>query len=217
MISVVIPVYNAAECIAAVTTTVENALLAQQMSYEIILVDDNSSSATRQVLAQLALKPSCQVYYNDVNIGQQPSTLIGIQRASGDIVITMDDDGQHDTKVLIQLIEQVQKSCDVAFAIEEAKKRGGAFFLPSRWVSGYIRWRFPMGWSYWVSSYRAFRRALIPDIDPNQNFFYLSCELLKNAKSVCNIDYKAMQNRQSRYTLLARIQLFINLIKTYGW
>lgn len=217
MISLVIPVYNAADCIADVVTAAEGALQAEQISYQIILVDDNSASATKQKLAQLAIKPHCQVYYNVTNIGQQPSTLVGIQKAKGDIIVTMDDDGRHDTKILIQLIKQVQHSCDIAFAIEDDKKREGAFFLPSKWVSRYIRRRFPMGWPYWVSSYRAFKRTLIPQIDPEQNFFYLSCELLKNATGVCNIDYVAQKNRQSRYTLKSRVKLFISLIKTYGW
>lgn len=87
-ISIIIPAYNEAENIGQQVRQLRE-LYPQA---EIIVIDDGSSDHT----GQAALFSGAQVYAHPYNIGNGAAVKSGIRVATGDILVFMDGDGQHD-------------------------------------------------------------------------------------------------------------------------
>ncbi|MHA1886806.1 MAG: glycosyltransferase family 2 protein [Promethearchaeota archaeon] len=96
MISVVIPACNESSKIQSVLSKIPR-------SYEIIVVDDNSSDSTVQISKKYA-----RVISNQKNLGYDQSLKKGILASSGDIIITMDADGEHDPKDIPRFLSALQ-------------------------------------------------------------------------------------------------------------
>lgn len=104
MITVVIPARNEADNLAILLDEVDTAMTGR--SYEVIVVDDGSTDGTGGVLAMrmAAGKPLRHVRH-DRSAGQSAAVRSGVFAARGDIVVTMDGDGQNDPAYLPVLVD----------------------------------------------------------------------------------------------------------------
>ena len=94
-ISVVVPVFN--EEGAAVPLAEEIAAAFAGAPHEIIFVDDASRDGTRaRLLAARERLPQLRVLGHRKNAGQSRAVRTGVLAARGDIVVTLDGDGQND-------------------------------------------------------------------------------------------------------------------------
>jgi glycosyltransferase involved in cell wall biosynthesis len=94
-ISVVVPVFD--EEGAAPALAREIAAAFQGRDYEMVFVDDASRDATRTVLKALSKEiPQLRVLGHRANSGQSRAIRTGILGARGDIIVTLDGDGQND-------------------------------------------------------------------------------------------------------------------------
>jgi glycosyltransferase involved in cell wall biosynthesis len=88
-ISVVIPVYNEINTIAAIIQRVE----AVPLEKEIIVVDDCSTDGTRKELERIASRDkNIKVAYQERNQGKGAALREGFRHVTGDIVIIQDAD-----------------------------------------------------------------------------------------------------------------------------
>jgi len=96
-VSVVLPVYDEAECIGRVITEIDGVLRQLDREYEIVAVDDGSRDDTRQVLVGLRQSfPMLRVIALTPHAGQSAAFEAGFQAAGGGLIVTMDADGQND-------------------------------------------------------------------------------------------------------------------------
>jgi dolichol-phosphate mannosyltransferase len=94
-ISVVVPVFDEEGAAAALAREIAAAF--SGADYEMIFVDDASRDATRQVLSQLKAEiPQLRVLAHRLNSGQSRAIRTGVLGARGNIVVTLDGDGQND-------------------------------------------------------------------------------------------------------------------------
>lgn len=121
-ISIVVPVYNSARWLEELVTRISAALQDCVQEYEVILVNDGSPQAdVWPAIASLCKKDS-RVQGIDLlyNSGQFIATMCGLEHASGDYVITMDDDLQHPPEELPKLIEAMEEGdFDCIFGVYE--------------------------------------------------------------------------------------------------
>lgn len=95
-VSVIIPAYNEAESIGRVVESVRTLY----PDFEIIVVDDGSQDGT----STAALAAGAKVYAHPYNIGNGAAVKSGIRVATGDILVMMDGDGQHDPREIGDLL-----------------------------------------------------------------------------------------------------------------
>lgn len=109
-ISVVIPVYKSSQCQPELANRLASALEALGKSYEVILVDDaspdDSWAAIRSVVES---HPHFHGVQMMKNCGQARATIAGMRLATGDVVITMDDDLQHDPAHISAMLDELNK------------------------------------------------------------------------------------------------------------
>lgn len=106
-ISVVIPVYNEVESIQQLHEEVVKVCSDQNYDYEIIIVDDGSSDGTDKIIKQLS--PLTYIRLRR-NFGQTAAMDCGIKKAQGDLIVTMDGDGQNDPADIPSLIQHLQEN-----------------------------------------------------------------------------------------------------------
>lgn len=119
-VTVVIPAYNEEKTIARViceTSTIMNSL---HLPYEIIVVDDGSTDKT----AQIALAHKATVLMNKNNHGKGYALRKALKHSTGDIIVTIDSDGEHRPKEIPDLIEPLHNGTDIV---------AGSRFLGNRW------------------------------------------------------------------------------------
>jgi len=101
-ISVVIPVYNEAQSIGPLIDAVTKKL----PDAEIIVINDGSDDNT----ADMATQAGAKVISHPYNIGNGAAVKTGIRHATGDKIILMDGDGQHNPDDIPELIKASNNS-----------------------------------------------------------------------------------------------------------
>lgn len=159
--SVVVPVYRAAGTVGPLCERLSAVLPGVAARHEIVLVNDASPDASWAVIRELA-RARAEVRGVNLtrNFGQHAALLCGIRAATGDVIVTMDDDLQHPPEEIPRLLEALVEGVDVVYGTprEEARE------LWRRLGSGLIRrtLRVAMGVdsALRASAFRAFRREL---------------------------------------------------------
>ncbi len=123
-VSVVIPVYNSAKWMDELVGRIHMEL-DDLVSHEIILVNDGSPDRDVWPKIEEICKRDSRVEGIDLlyNSGQFTATMCGLEYATGDYIITMDDDLQHPPEELHKLIECIdEKEYDCVFGVYGAAK-----------------------------------------------------------------------------------------------
>ncbi len=108
-LSVVIPVYNEADNLAALHAELTAVLSQLGCSYEIIAVDDGSTDDGFQLLCRLqADDPHLRIIRFRRNFGQTAAFAAGFDHARGQLVVTIDADGQNDPADIPRLLEVME-------------------------------------------------------------------------------------------------------------
>ena len=133
MISITIPIYNELDTLEELHGEITDTMLKIERPYEIIFVNDGSTDGSEVVLDMLAEQdPSVIVVHLQRNFGQTAAMMAGFERASGDIVVPMDGDGQNDPSDIPLLLEKLDKGFDMCSGWRRQRKDP---FLARRLVS----------------------------------------------------------------------------------
>ncbi|MFX1274622.1 MAG: glycosyltransferase family 2 protein [Promethearchaeota archaeon] len=101
LISIIIPLYNEEHSIIKVLNRIPN-----HHRYEIIIVDDGSTDNSVNKIKKINDK-NIKIIKHYENRGYGAALKTGITHANGDIIVTMDSDGQHDPQDIHQLIKPI--------------------------------------------------------------------------------------------------------------
>ncbi len=109
-ISIVLPVYNEAGSLPDLIPEITEVLRQLERPYEIVAVDDGSSDDSLRVLQQLQQdEPRLRVVEFRRNFGQTAAFDAGFDYARGDVIVTMDADGQNDPADVPRLLEVMEE------------------------------------------------------------------------------------------------------------
>ncbi|HEY3798539.1 MAG TPA: glycosyltransferase family 2 protein [Caulobacteraceae bacterium] len=106
VISIVVPVFDEEGAAPALAREIAQAFAGE--AFEIIFVDDASRDGTRAALQALVPEiPQLRVVAHGHNAGQSRAVRTGVLAAKGDIVVTLDGDGQNDPADAPRLAERL--------------------------------------------------------------------------------------------------------------
>ena len=113
-LSVVVPVYNEQESIQNVYASIAATLAQIGRPAEIIFVDDGSTDDTSAILIALAERDvAVRVIRFRRNFGQTAALRAGFDYARGEVIVSMDGDGQNDPSDIPRLLEKLEEGYDV--------------------------------------------------------------------------------------------------------
>lgn len=105
-LSVVIPVLNESQNVAGLHREIVAALRKTKKSYEIIFIDDGSTDNTLNELEKLS---PVKIIQFRKNFGQSAALDAGIKEAKGQIIVTLDGDGQNDPRDIPSLLSKLKE------------------------------------------------------------------------------------------------------------
>jgi len=94
-LSIIIPVYNEENYIKEIYSKVIGVKLHQDISKEVIIIDDGSRDRTKEIIKNIADERTI-IIEQERNKGKGACIRIGLERASGDIIIIQDSDLEYD-------------------------------------------------------------------------------------------------------------------------
>ena len=167
VVSVVVPAYNEGEAIRETLRGIKKSLSAYGVrSYECIIIDDGSTDNTN---AEGAAEDVIIVRH-PYNKGYGAAIKTGVRTATGDIVIIIDADGQHNPKDISRFLQQL-KDYDMVVG-ERASQQGVPYWrrpgkVLLKWVFAYLVNRrmadFNCGFRVFHRSYLLSILPLMPD------------------------------------------------------
>ncbi|MBV7541528.1 glycosyltransferase family 2 protein [Acidovorax sp. sic0104] len=108
-ISVVLPAKNEEAAIGATVSGVVNFISRSALRGEVIVVDDGSSDAT----AQIAQQAGARVVKHNYSKGNGAAIKTGARAATGEIIVFMDADGQHNPADIPHLLAAIAQGHDL--------------------------------------------------------------------------------------------------------
>lgn len=94
-LSIIVPLYNEAESLPHLAEWIDRVMRENNLSYEVVMVDDGSKDGSWQVIEDLHAKnPAYRGIKFRRNYGKSAALNTGFAAAQGDVVITMDADLQ---------------------------------------------------------------------------------------------------------------------------
>lgn len=113
-VSIVIPLFNEAENVPLLFSTIKEAMEKTKRIWEVVFVDDGSTDATYEVVKKLYVQDErVRVVRLRRNFGQTAAMAAGFDLAQGDIIVTMDGDLQNDPTDIPRLIDKLEEGYDL--------------------------------------------------------------------------------------------------------
>jgi glycosyltransferase involved in cell wall biosynthesis len=120
LVSVVIPVYRSEKIVPRLCDELRTALAG--LAHEIVLVDDCSPDGSWQAIEQQADRnKEIKAVRLRVNAGQDRAIMAGLNFATGEYVVVMDDDLQHAPADIPRLLDRIRGGADVVYASFDRK------------------------------------------------------------------------------------------------
>lgn len=160
-ISVIIPVYKSQDSIGLVIEKLADVLPQLTDQYEAILVEDNGGDHSWDVIQKLATDYEwVKGFMLMRNYGQHSALLCGIREATYDIIVTMDDDMQHPTDKISDLIQQLDNGFDVVYGTPQDEQHGILRDMASQITKLVLQSAMGADTARSISAFRAFRTSL---------------------------------------------------------
>lgn len=177
-LSVIIPVYNEEATLRAIVGRVAVIPIPK----EIILVDDHSQDASREILKSFERMSGFRVIYKPRNEGKGAALRTGFANASGDVIVVQDADLEYDPRDFLKLLEPIIRGeADVVYG---SRFRGAQQQDPSwlhRLGNGLLTRASNLTTGFRLSDmetcYKAFRRDMLAGLEIRQNRFGFEPEI----------------------------------------
>lgn len=214
-LSFVIPCYGSETTVGIVVNEIITTLRQRpQYEYEIILVNDCSPDNVWESIRTLALSdPHITGINLAKNFGQHSALMAGYRACTGDLIISLDDDGQTPAAELFTLVDKMEEGWDVVYASYEHKMHSG-FRNFGTWMNEKMTESLigkPKGLK--VTSYFIMRRFITDEILRYQNAYpYIEGLIFRATKHIANVPvtHHSRMVGESGYTFGKLLALWFN-------
>ncbi|SCY13608.1 undecaprenyl-phosphate 4-deoxy-4-formamido-L-arabinose transferase [Lachnospiraceae bacterium XBB2008] len=215
LISFCIPCYRSAGTVTSVVDEIRETMAQMKgYDYEIVLVNDASPDNTFDVIRDLAENDARITGVNLArNFGQHAALMAGYELTKGDIVVSLDDDGQTPANQVGRLLEAIEAGSDVVYARYDHKMHSGFRNLGSRLNDLMTCIMLGKPRKLYLSSYYAARRFVIDEmLKYKSSYPYVMGLVLRTTNKITNVDVDHRQREagSSGYTFSKLLGLWMN-------
>lgn len=214
-LSFVIPCYGSETTIEIVVNEIRETLKQRpEYDYEIILVNDCSPDRVWPRIRALALADS-HITGIDLakNFGQHAALMAGYRHCTGDLIISLDDDGQTPACELFTLVDKMKEGWDVVYASYAHKMHSGfrnfGTWMNERMTESLIGK--PKGLR--VTSYFIMHRFIADEILRYENAYpYIEGLIFRATRNIANVPVTHHERMvgESGYTFSKLLALWFN-------
>ncbi|MEM1622738.1 MAG: glycosyltransferase family 2 protein [Sulfolobales archaeon] len=120
-VSVIVPTYNERENVTRLIKLLHENMVKEKVSYEIVVVDDNSPDGTAEAVRSLSRMYNVKLIVRPGKLGLASAILEGLKVARGSIIAVMDADLQHPPEALPEMLKKVSSECDIVIGSRYVK------------------------------------------------------------------------------------------------
>jgi undecaprenyl-phosphate 4-deoxy-4-formamido-L-arabinose transferase len=214
MLSVVIPVYRSEAYLARTVQELVTSL-APRGHFEIVLVNDGSPDRVASVIDRLvAADTRIRAVSLGHNIGQHRATLRGFAMARGDVVVTVDDDGQNPPEAALAVAQALrERDLDVVYGRFQSVEQTALRRLASR-ANRWLSRRTIQNWSdVAITNVRAIRGDLARALGAVESPYpYIDALIFRMTRHIGEepVVHRQRKAGESTYTLGRLLKLWIS-------
>ena len=164
--SIVVPFHNEEENVTVLYARLKQVMEQVGDSYELVLVDDGSNDRTYKLMGEIAAVDSRVLLIKlRRNFGQTSALAAGFDHASGEFILAMDGDLQHDPSEIPNFLEKLEEGYDVVSGWRKER------------IDNFVMRRIPSRCANWLmaklsgvdihdfgTTFKAYRREVIQNI-----------------------------------------------------
>jgi len=164
-LSIVVPVFNEQDNVAPLVQEIDAVVQRLGEPAEILFVNDGSRDATHERLQALRETiPALRVIDLDGNFGEASALSAGLHQARGDVIVTLDGDGQNNPADIPRLLTALRADNLKAVSGRRVDRQEGRWLrvIPSRLANALIAWVTGVPVYDCGCGLKAYRRSAIP-------------------------------------------------------
>ena len=215
--SIVVPFHNEEENVTALYARLKQVMEQVGDPFELVLVDDGSNDRTYKLMEEIAAVDSrVLVVKLRRNFGQTSALAAGFDHASGEFILAMDGDLQHDPNDIPSFIEKLEEGYEVVSGWR--KERIDNFMMrrvPSRCANWLMARLSGVDIHDFGTTFKAYRREVIQNI-PLYGEMHRFIPALASwyGASICEIPIKNMNRERgkSHYGIGRTFRVFFDLL-----
>lgn len=220
-VSIVIPVYNGEQSIGRLTDELVSVLTALY-DLEIVLVNDNSPDNSEAVCEGLFKKyPGIVCFFSLAkNVGEHNAVMAGLNQATGDYMVIMDDDFQNPITEVVKLVNYAtQNDCDVTYTYYKKKKHSFFRNLGSRFNDKVANVMLKKPKNLYLSSFKLLNRFIVDEIIKyDLPYPYIDGLILRTTDKIAKLEVEHRERAAGRsgYTLTKLVRLWLNMFTSFS-
>ncbi len=212
-ISFAVPCYRSEHTIRKVVDEVRAAIRPGD-DYEIVMVSDHSPDNVFEVIKELCREdPKLKGAQLSRNFGQHCALMAAYSLCTGDVVVTIDDDGQIPVDETYSLIDKINEGYDVVYGYYHNKKDGFFRKIGSKVNNKMAESMISKPKNLIVTSFFAAKKYIIGEMLNYKNSFpYIWGLVFRTTQNIGNVPvtHRKREEGKSGYTLSKLISLWMN-------
>lgn len=219
-VSIVVPVYNERESLEELQERLDLTLRSTGQAFEILYVDDGSTDGSAQVLRRLCEKyDQVKLIRFNRNYGQHAAVFAGLERARGEVVVTLDADLQNPPEEIPKLLARMDEGHDVVGGWRVQRQDGLIRRFCSLAMNAVTSRVLGARMRDYGCMLRAYRRGVVEKIRECQeisSFIPALAVMFAGSVSEVPVEHQARRAGRSKYHLFKLIRLNFDLMTGFS-
>nr|WP_264475107.1 glycosyltransferase family 2 protein [Salinirubrum litoreum] len=220
-LSVVLPVYNEKGNLRPLAEELREVLESEYDHWEALFVDDGSTDGSYGVLRELHEEDDrIKVIRFRGNFGQSPALDAGLDYALGEVVVTMDSDGQNDPADIPRLVDKLEEGYDCVSGWRSDRDDPLGKRISSRFASGLRQAFLGTELHDYGCTLKAYRRPAAKDMDlTGEMHRYIPALLSWHGYRIAEVEvnHRPRTAGETKYSWQRLPKGFLDLINVWFW